>query len=115
MKLKLLTLTSLLFTFSAFAGDLYLICSTNYGSTDQEEVFLVDKSIDVETEVIQDYFYDPQNMDRVIDVTLKTKTRDLAVTIYDVHGGGSRGHIEAQLQINHPVQITENVSCRISD
>lgn len=101
-------------TFNVFAGDLYLICSTNYGSSDQEEYFLLDKALDGD-QVINGSFYDPSNIDHMIDVTFTPQTENLSVIIYDIHGGGSRGHVEAQLEINRPVNVTDEVSCRISD
>lgn len=112
--MKSLIILALGITFNALAGDLYLICSTNYGSSDQDEIFLLDKALDGDR-IINGSFYDPENIDHMIDVTLTPQTRNLSVIIYDVHGGGSRGSLQAKLDINRPKNVTDVVSCRISD
>lgn len=115
MKNLMMALMLGLNSFHAFGGDLYFICSTNYGESDKEEVFYIDKSLDADSKPINESFYQPDNMDRILDITFIPQTRELKAYIMDVHGGGSRGHVVTTLKVNIPVVIAGNLSCRISD
>lgn len=112
--MKALIVLVLSMTLNAFAGDLYFICSTNYGATEQDEYFLINKTIN-QNEIINGHFHEPGNIDHMIDVNLDTKTRQLSVYCSDIHSGNDCGSLKANLEINREVFVTKNVSCRIAD
>jgi hypothetical protein len=106
MKFAFLLLLALVTSVSAFAGDLYLICSTEVNA---EEVFLLDKTIDQNSVSVQGSMHDPAT-GASIDVSLNIKTRFLTAS-----SNNGDFNFSSFLELNLPVQVTELVSCRISD
>jgi hypothetical protein len=113
--MKFFSLLGLFISLNTFAGDLYLICSTNYGSPSEEEVFYINKEFDSESEIIGASFYEPQTTDRRVEISFTPKTRSFKAYVTDVESGDLRAEVETVLKINQPVTIINQLSCRISD
>lgn len=103
--MKLLAVLAMLVTFSAFAGDSYLIC-------EKDDYQVVNIYIG-ETRIIEDTEY--LIPDHFFSYTFNTENFEMEAELIDVHGAGSLDYKKVTLEYYKEVEFFEGVSCYIAD
>jgi hypothetical protein len=111
--MKFLALLLVLFSFSAIAGDSYIICaSLDYNGDFLDQEFAIDEYI-MDSNVIRASHYDIP--DDLYKIEYIVDTKEFIGQSYDVHLGELKNEVKATLEYYELVKISEQFGCMLTD
>jgi len=111
--MKLLSVFTLLFSFSAFAGDSYLICaSLDYDGDFLDQSFAIEESI-MDSDKIKVSFYDIP--DDLYEVEYNIRKNQFTGKLLDIHLGALITEVKTSLEYYEIVKISDKFGCMLTD
>ncbi len=111
--MKLIALLATLLSFSAFAGDSYVICaSLSHDGDFLDQEFVIDEYI-MDSDFITASYYDIP--DDLYEIEYNVNTREFTGRLLDIHMGEVRSEVKASLEYYEIVEISEKIGCMLTD
>jgi hypothetical protein len=111
----MVTLILMMFGTTAFAGDSYFICSHVVDTTTEEEQFVVDASLDEPSETIHAIFQVPSQPTLLYQVSYQHMSRQFTASVKSFKSVKPLDQMTTTLEYGRRVQLSEHLSCFISD
>jgi len=111
--MKFISVFSLLFGFSAFAGDSYLICSSlDYDGDFLDQSYAIEEYI-MDSDKIKASFYDVP--DDLYEVEYNISKNQFTGKLLDIHLGTIITEVKTSLEYYEIVKISDKFGCMLTD
>ena len=111
--MKFAVILGFLLSFSAFAGDSYIICASLDQSGDfLDQDYVIEEYIMDSNEIKASYYDTP---DDLYEIEYTVDTNEFTARIVDVHLGVVRSKIKVSLEYYEVVKISDKIGCMLTD